>query len=222
VEVVSAAGPVDPTPDARPDAIVRPPAGPERTAPAPLATSASVGGLVADSWYRASGTAVTLAPPTPDRPAVYLPARPVPAAPPAPPPSLVVARIDAPPPVVPAARPTSPLATPAEPSRSGDLPAELPAEPLFAKLDELRVEVGDRPPVEVTTEVSLAAGVVLTAGYVLLSPRTVFWLLTAFLARPVVWRSFDPLEVVYAWERERGEAGDDDSLESMVEGGGNR
>jgi hypothetical protein len=39
----------------------------------------------------------------------------------------------------------------------------------------------------------------------------------------VVWRSFDPLEVIYAWEndpnrRSGAGAGDDESLQSMVGG----
>jgi hypothetical protein len=33
-----------------------------------------------------------------------------------------------------------------------------------------------------------------------------------------VWKPFDPLEVVYAWEREKGLGGDDDdSLDKMVD-----
>jgi hypothetical protein len=45
----------------------------------------------------------------------------------------------------------------------------------------------------------------------------VYWFLSALLARPAVWRPFDPLDVIFAWERD-GEArtGDDESLASMV------
>jgi hypothetical protein len=64
----------------------------------------------------------------------------------------------------------------------------------------------------------VGTGVVATAGYVLLSPRLAYWLLSALLARRTVWKPFDPLEVVYAWERENGVGdGDDESLEKMVD-----
>jgi hypothetical protein len=46
-----------------------------------------------------------------------------------------------------------------------------------------------------------------------------YWFLSAFLARRTVWKPFDPLEVMYAWDREHGPDGpdaDDDSLERMV------
>jgi hypothetical protein len=50
----------------------------------------------------------------------------------------------------------------------------------------------------------------------------VYWFLSALLARPAVWRRFDPLDVIYAWERENGgnphgaEPGADESLQSIV------
>jgi hypothetical protein len=60
------------------------------------------------------------------------------------------------------------------------------------------------------TEVSTYAlsTVVATAGYVLLNTRTGYWLLSLLTARPL-WQQLDPLEVLYAWEKERGALGAD-------------
>jgi hypothetical protein len=66
-------------------------------------------------------------------------------------------------------------------------------------------EAGD-PLAEVSTYALSAT--VATAGYVLLNTRTGFWLLSLLTARPL-WQQFDPLEVLYAWEKERGEGGAD-------------
>jgi hypothetical protein len=74
--------------------------------------------------------------------------------------------------------------------------------------------------VQTVTGTVVGTGVVATAGYVLLSPRLAYWVLSALLARRTVWKPFDPLEVVYAWEKENGIGnGDDDSLQGMVDGG---
>lgn len=67
-------------------------------------------------------------------------------------------------------------------------------------------------------------GLVASAGYVLLSTKASYWLLTAFAARPL-WKQFDPMEVLFAWEEEqdrrraRGrDAGEEDeSLQTMVD-----
>jgi hypothetical protein len=49
----------------------------------------------------------------------------------------------------------------------------------------------------------LGSGFVLSAGYVILSSRASLWLLGVLTARPLVWRGFDPLEVLFAWEKEQ-------------------
>jgi hypothetical protein len=57
----------------------------------------------------------------------------------------------------------------------------------------------------------------------MMSTRAVYWFLSALLARPVLWRRFDPLEVIYAWERDgptdpRHPPGpeDEESLQTLV------
>jgi hypothetical protein len=61
-------------------------------------------------------------------------------------------------------------------------------------------------------------GLAATAGYVLLNTRAGSWLLGVLAARPL-WRQFDPLEVLFAWEEEQDGRGDDEeeALLSLVE-----
>jgi hypothetical protein len=93
-----------------------------------------------------------------------------------------------------------------------------PDNPVFTGLDELNKDVGQGKRATSVTGTVVGTGVVATAGYVLLSPRLAYWFLSALLARRTVWKPFDPLEVVFAWEKEKGVAGgDDESLEGMVE-----
>jgi hypothetical protein len=107
-----------------------------------------------------------------------------------------------------------PAATAAAPT--GQTVAQI--EPVLAGLDAMTKEVRGEPDAGAIPD-GLVAGAVLTAGYVLLNTRAVYWLLSALLARPAVWRPFDPLEVITAWEREHGaDAEDDESLQSMVGG----
>src|SRR5204863_38982 len=47
----------------------------------------------------------------------------------------------------------------------------------------------------------IGTGVLASAGYVLLNTRTGFWLLSLLTAKPM-WKQFDPLEILYAWEDE--------------------
>ena len=58
-----------------------------------------------------------------------------------------------------------------------------------------------------TREVSALAGTGLLAstGYVLLNTRAGIWLLSVLTAKPL-WREFDPLEVLYAWEKKENGA----------------
>jgi hypothetical protein len=165
-------------------------------------------------------------------PVLYMtvaPAAPAPVMPIAPTPSVVVPTLPPPPTV-----PFIPL-----PAKVGTLPppvivAPLPADPdvpvvppvpqlepdnpVFGGLDDLTHEVGRGRGVTAVTGTVVGTGVVATAGYVLLSPRLAYWFLSALLARRTVWKPFDPLEVVYAWEREKGVGdGDDESLANMVD-----
>jgi hypothetical protein len=91
---------------------------------------------------------------------------------------------------------------------------------LDAELAELGAQVQAGKAGRVVTDVTIATGVVATAGYVLLTPKLAFWLLSALLARRTVWKPFDPLEVVCAWEEEqktkKRDDRDDESLESLV------
>lgn len=73
------------------------------------------------------------------------------------------------------------------------------------------------------TNTLVVSGGIAVAGSALLNTRAVYWFLSALLARPAVWRRFDPLDVIYAWERERQQLGKrsalddaDESLQSMV------
>ena len=92
--------------------------------------------------------------------------------------------------------------------------------PVFTGLNELTREVAKVGRVQTVTGTVVGTGMVATAGYVLLSPRLAFWFLSALLARRTVWKPFDPLEVVYAWDRDQEKAGgpdgDDEALEKMV------
>lgn len=64
----------------------------------------------------------------------------------------------------------------------------------------------------------VATTAVAAAGYVLLNTRAVYWFLSALLARPAVWRRFDPIAVIYAWESER-ELGKPDGTLAAPENG---
>jgi VCBS repeat-containing protein len=71
------------------------------------------------------------------------------------------------------------------------------------------------------SEVGVSVGVVAGAGYVVLNARILGWVLSLVLARPLAWRGLDPLEVLYAWEKDKADRGDDEaeteeSLESLV------
>ena len=61
-----------------------------------------------------------------------------------------------------------------------------------------------------------------TAGYVLLTSRTTSWLLSLLIARPL-FKQFDPLEILFAWEQEQkqrrsrnGTEADNETLQEMV------
>jgi hypothetical protein len=124
------------------------------------------------------------------------------------------AKVETPPPRVVVAPLPADLDVPVVPP----VPQLEPDNPVFGGLDDLTHEVGRGRGVTAVTGTVVGTGVVATAGYVLLSPRLAYWFLSALLARRTVWKPFDPLEVVYAWEREKGVGdGDDESLEKMVD-----
>jgi MBG domain (YGX type) len=78
----------------------------------------------------------------------------------------------------------------------------------------------------------VGAGVIASTGYVFLNSRLLYWLISALSSRPL-WKRFDPLEVIFAWEEEekerkkasrphfwsRRKGRDDESLQSLVGGG---
>ncbi len=64
----------------------------------------------------------------------------------------------------------------------------------------------------------VSTGLIASAGYVLLNTRTGFWLLSLMASRPL-WKQFDPLEILYAWEEENQEHVDnrEETLLSLVD-----
>jgi hypothetical protein len=98
----------------------------------------------------------------------------------------------------------------------------VPPDNVLATLDQARAELRADAEVRATADTIVVSGSVAVAGYVLLNTRAVYWFLSALLARPAVWRRFDPLEVVYAWEKDGGRrprssgADGDESLQSIV------
>ena len=96
--------------------------------------------------------------------------------------------------------------------------------PIFVGLDRLYEEIGQDADTSALINTLAAGGALASAGYVVLNTRAVYWFLSALLARPAIWRRFDPLDVIYAWEREREDLTsrtpkpeDDESLQSIVE-----
>jgi hypothetical protein len=73
------------------------------------------------------------------------------------------------------------------------------------------------------------SGVALSVGYAFLSSRGGSFLISALTARPL-WKQFDPLEVLFAWELEKDrrraqgepweEDDDPETLQSLVDGSG--
>jgi hypothetical protein len=45
---------------------------------------------------------------------------------------------------------------------------------------------------------------IASTGFILLNSRSVYWLISALTSRPL-WKGFDPLEVIFAWEQEQEE-----------------
>jgi hypothetical protein len=96
-------------------------------------------------------------------------------------------------------------------------------ESLSVSLDRLtRDVVFGRPRKFTYADIALSAGAVAGVGYILLNTRLIAWLLSVVLAKPLMWRQFDPLQVLYFWERENGRRGltadEEESLASLVGG----
>jgi hypothetical protein len=84
-------------------------------------------------------------------------------------------------------------------------------------------DAGERIPWNEGTEESttlFTTGLVATTGYVLLNTRIGVWMLSLLTSQPL-WRQFDPLEVLYAWEGESEQAEheteDEETLVSLVD-----
>ena len=124
------------------------------------------------------------------------------------PPNPVTPPVVVAPAVAPAAGPSVPIGTVVS---EDDLVAATPD--VAAVADAAREETHEIA----LTEAAVVTGVSLTAGYVLLNTRAVYWFLSAVLARPAIWRPFEPLEVIYAWERDPdARTGDEDSLAALL------
>ena len=139
------------------------------------------------------------------------------AAAPPPPPSVTPQAAPAPPP--PQAAPAAEAAT-AEAARA--FTPEWSA-PIFQQLEQVAGDLTDDSHEAAAVTTLAFGGAAAAAGYVLLNTRAVLWFLSALLARPAVWRRFDPLDVIYAWELEgagrpdhMADPGGDDSLQSIV------
>ena len=107
---------------------------------------------------------------------------------------------------------------------------DVAGEPLTASelsRDDFQARQPDSPPVAnpvaTVTLVASTSGVFLSAGFVVLTSSISLGLLGLLTARPVVMRGFDPVEVLFAWEKEKsrrsegsGESGDEETLQSLV------
>jgi hypothetical protein len=122
------------------------------------------------------------------------------------------------PPPLPAPDPF-PLATVDRPAtvRETPLTSELSTDFLWAALDQMEESGTVQDSTEQFSTV-LGTGLIASAGYVLLNTRTGFWLLSLMAARPL-WKQFDPLEILYAWEEEDKESGEtrEETLLSLVD-----
>lgn len=68
---------------------------------------------------------------------------------------------------------------------------------------------------ELETTMVIGSGVIAASGYVLLNSRLGLWLLGLLTSQPL-WKQFDPLEVLYAWEEEEDCVKDDQEEETLL------
>jgi hypothetical protein len=69
---------------------------------------------------------------------------------------------------------------------------------------ELLEKTEEEGPVPEVVRTMIGVSAVASTGYVLLNSRIAYWLLSILSSRPI-WKGFDPLEVIYAWEEEQEE-----------------
>jgi hypothetical protein len=84
-------------------------------------------------------------------------------------------------------------------------------------------DTGERIPWTETgldTAAIMGVGILAGSGYVLLNSRLALWLLGLVTAQPL-WKQFDPLDVLYAWEEDEQNRGldeeDEETLMSLVD-----
>jgi hypothetical protein len=180
---------------------------PAASAAVVLASTHSVGAQEAGPHNPVSAVAVMPTPPTPESSSAIVPAPPAPmTAAPVPPTA---------PRSVPAPAGSAPPAVVAPPSTAPVLETSA----LFAALDEFQPAIEDQP-ASTAVSVGVVTGVLASAGYLIMSARASYWLLTLLMARPLIWKRFDPLEVLFAWEQEKkrqsANGATDESLQSLV------
>jgi hypothetical protein len=106
-------------------------------------------------------------------------------------------------------------------------PAAIPrihTQAFWSALDASADQLEEERRTERKVEIAFAAGVVVSAGYFVLTARGVYLALSALLARPL-WKQFDPLDILFAWEQEKGrrlaelaaeEGEEEETLQTMV------
>jgi hypothetical protein len=90
---------------------------------------------------------------------------------------------------------------------------ELEAGTLWQTLDRVEEQTGVSQPLEQAGRYSLGAFLAGSA-YLLLNTRARDWLVSLLAARPL-WRNLDPLEILFAWEKESARE-EEDSLVDLV------
>jgi hypothetical protein len=90
---------------------------------------------------------------------------------------------------------------------------ELEAGTLWQTLDRVEEQTGVSQPLEQAARYSLGAFLAGSA-YLLLNTRARDWLVSLLAARPL-WRNLDPLEILFAWEKEPARE-EEDSLVDLV------
>ena len=119
-------------------------------------------------------------------------------------------------PAVPAVTP--PATPPAQPIGQAPPPVHPPyvVGNLAVSLDRLAMEVGAGGRMPDMVDFAVSTGAVAGVGYVMLNTRLLAWLLSLLLARPLMWKQIDPLEVLYAWEKEKARRGEDDDDDGVA------
>jgi hypothetical protein len=91
----------------------------------------------------------------------------------------------------------------------------------WAGLDALKQDTQAQSAPQVVDALFIT-GAVASAGYILLTGRSLFWLLSALTARPL-WKQLDPQEILLDWEKEKEKIqgrkadGEEETLRSLVQ-----